>query len=523
MLKILIKAKLTAFVNALGQVGGGKRKKKMKPALLVALLAFLALAILGSLGAMFWGYSDAYMSIGATWAIWTMAVLYAFIACLISSVFAVKSQIFESRDNELLMSMPIPHRHIFLSRMIILLAMNYLMEALVLVPCLVVYTIRIGLTFSGSMSFVAIFLLLPFIALAVSTFIAWIISEISSRVKHKTLVTVILFLLFFGVYIYFIMPTGNVVGVGTLSNTFIFWWGGDAIANADGLSLLYFALCSIIPALVAFVILDKAFVRIITTKRAGTKIEYKGNRAKTNGIRGALLKKELSRFFSSAAYVLNAGLGCIMTLVAAITLAVTSGNILPLVQIEGFEWVGSFIPVVIVALCGFTGSTSFVSAPSISLEDKQMWILHSCPIKSKSVLMAKLNAHMLICAPLTVIGAIILCIAYEVSVGMSIFVALSVFSTVAFVDYFGLFVGLKFPKFGWQNETNVIKQSLASLITTFGSMVLFIALGFLGYFAAQISAYLAVGIVFGVCVVLCLILHMYLIGFGTRIFENLKK
>ncbi len=530
MLKILIKARFLALFDSVSQIGNRQKKKKASAFKVALAMIALAALVVGSVGVMFWGFCEAFVAVGAPWAFWVLSVIYASMLCIIGSVFAVKTQIFESKDNELLLSMPIPVKYIFLSRMAILLLVNYALQSIILFPCLVVYAIQVGLGLVEVLCFLGVFLLFPLLMLTLSTLIAWLISEISARVKHKTVVTVALFLAFFGAYMYFSMSIGALIGSDSalfdpsgLKNTLVFWWGGNAIASGSGLSLLWFALSSVIPAAVTFVILDKAFIRIITTKKSAARVEYKGNRVKSSKISITLLKKELLRFVTSPNYLLNAGLGCIMALIAAVALAVTSGDLLPILEIEGLEWLGKLIPMAVLTICAFIGSTSYISAPSISLEDRQMWILKSCPIDPRSILMAKLNTHVLICAPFMLVSALILCIAYGVGVWMSLFVVLAVLTVVTMQAYVGLFFGLKFPKLGWQNENAVIKQSAAYMLSSLGTMVLSIGFGVLGYFTGRISALLSVSVIFAISLILCAIIHVYLMGYGVKEYENLKK
>ena len=532
MLRVLIKSRLLALIDSFSRIGTSRQRKKKKTPIVTAVATVMLLVgiIVASVGVMFWGFCDMFVAVGAPWAFWVFAAIYAAMLCIIGSIFTVKTQIFESKDNDLLLSMPIPPKYIFISRMIVLLIVNYLFESVILLPCLVIYSIKVGLSVGGVFGYIVVFLLLPFMALALSTVIAWIISEISSRLKHKTAVTTVLFLSFFCGYMYLSMSIGSLLGEGGalfdssgLQKTAVFWWAADAIANGGFLSLLYFALCALIPAAITFVVLDKTFIRITTTKKTANKIEYKGNRARRSGALLALLKKELLRFFTSASYILNAGLGSVMTLVMAVILSISAKDFLLILEVPELAWIENIIPAAVVVVCAFFGSMSFVSAPSISLEDRQLWILQSCPVESRQVIMAKLLTHMIVCTPCTLIGAVILCIFYEVSVWMSLLVLLTVLSTVAFCDYVGFFAGLKFPKFGWQNENEVIKQGMAVMISMLGSMVFFVALGVLAYFAAKISAWLGVFAIFAVCVIVCAIIHMYLVGYGVKDFENLKK
>ena len=526
MLKALIKSRISAIVYSLKQWGGKNNKKKMSS----AVFALIAITIIGvmmySVGSIFWLLCDVGKAGNNPWIVFAMATVYASLFCIIGSVFTVKTQIFESKDNDLLLAMPIPTKYIFLSRMIVLLLINYALEALIFLPCTVVYAIKIGFTLEGGICLLFVFLLLPFLTLAVSTLVAWIVSEIASRMRHKTIITVIMFLLFFGAYMAFTMSFsegGMFFDVAIFKSTFLFWWSADAVSNGSFLSLLYFALASVIPAIVTYFILDKSFVRIITTKKTANKIEYTGNRTKSRSVYFSLVKKELLRFFTSATYIMNAGLGSVMSIIMSIYISSTASDIMSIFNIEGLESMKNFVAPMVVLVCAFFGGMNFVSAPSISLEDKQIWLLQSCPIDPRDILKAKLTSHLIICTPCALISTVILCVACGMGVGMSIFAVFTVLATVLFSDYFGLFLGIKFPKFGWQNETAPIKQSIASFGAMFGSMAFFGVLGFCSYYISKVSGYLAVAVIFAICVTICGLLHLYLMNQGTKIFNNLKK
>ncbi len=527
MLKILIKSKLASLIDALSYGGGKKRKKKLSKAGFIALFSFIAIASMVSLGSFFWLLCNgAQAGVMEPWTVFGMAVSYAFLFCIIGSVFAVKVLIFESKDNDLLLSMPIPTKYIFISRMIVLFVINFALESLVFIPCTILYAVMIGFSFQGVINLILVSLLLPFLVLTLSTLVAWLISEITSRVKHKNIVTIVLYLAILISYFVFTMTTsanGAMVSTDIYKKTFIFWWSASAITSGNFLSLLWFSLISLIPAIITFVLLDKAFIRIITTSKSANKKKYTGNHAKSSSTYFALLKKELLKFFTSPSYIMNAGIGSIMCVILSIYIATMSGKILPIVDVPGFEWTANLFAPAIVVICAFIGGMSFVSAPSISLEDKQLWILHSCPINPKDILMAKLSCHIIVCAPLTLISAVILCIAYKINIGMSILVFLTVFVCVLFCDYIGLFFGLKFPKFGWQNEMVPIKQSLSTFVSMLGSMVFFAGLGFASYHLSKVSGYLAILIIFSLCATICGIVHTYLISSGVKDFDNLKK
>ena len=55
------------------------------------------------------------------------------------SVFTAQTQLYNARDNEMLLAMPIPSAAILGSRMIMLLLLNYFYEAIVAIPAIAVW------------------------------------------------------------------------------------------------------------------------------------------------------------------------------------------------------------------------------------------------------------------------------------------------------------------------------------------------------------------------------------------------
>ena len=172
----------------------------------------------------------------------------------------------------------------------------------------------------------------------------------------------------------------------------------------------------------------------------------------------------------------------------------------------------------------FIASMNFVSTPSISLEDINLWIHQTCPIAPKTILMAKLATHIAICAPLTLVSSLIVAIAFKFGVLNTIALLLVAFSMVAFSGYFGLWLGLKFPKFDWQNETVAVKQGFAVFGSMFGSMIWSMIFLLISVILAILTVpfYLS-GLIFIVAnAVVCLIIHNYFGKGGSTTFANLQ-
>ncbi|MBR2295777.1 MAG: hypothetical protein IKA43_00040 [Clostridia bacterium] len=533
MFKILLRSRFDAFWASFSGADN-KNKKKRSPVvtgLLIALFAFLAIYLMFAFGMMCFGMDLLARETGDMWVSQTLSSMIASLLCVVGSVFTAKTQIFESKDNELLLAMPIEPKYIFLSRMTMLLIVNYALEALVMLPAIGVHAVVVGYGFVEALFTILVFLLLPFFTLTISTLVAWVISIISSKLRNKTFINVLFTVLFLVIYFIACGAFGGFVGSGAegtvdltgLKNTFVFYWMGSAMGEGNALGMLFFTLCTIIPASITFYLLNRSFVKIITTVRGAKKIAYKEKSEKTSSPFMALFKKELRRFFTSSAYILNAGMGNIMTVIIAVMVAFVAPDIL--VELESEPIIAQIVPTACAIMIAFMASMNLVSAPSISLEDKNLWILQCSPISSKAVLMAKLLTHITVCAPLTIISVVIVSIAIKMSVLNAIFAIIMSISVVAFTGYLGLTLGLKFPKFNWQNETVAVKQGFAVFGTMFGSMIWTMIFFFVGMVLAILGVELWIIelIITLANALVCALLHLYLVKGGAKRFASLQK
>ncbi|MCQ2420642.1 MAG: hypothetical protein MJ118_05865, partial [Clostridia bacterium] len=121
MLKALLKVQWAIFVSIFT---GSARTKKKQPAGKAIGFVLLMLYALGALMFLFFHVFDTiaapFRALGLDWFYFTMMWLIAFALMFIGSVFSAKAQLFEAKDNERLLAMPIPAGMILLSRMLTL-------------------------------------------------------------------------------------------------------------------------------------------------------------------------------------------------------------------------------------------------------------------------------------------------------------------------------------------------------------------------------------------------------------------
>ena len=235
----------------------------------------------------------------------------------------------------------------------------------------------------------------------------------------------------------------------------------------------------------------------------------------------AICHKELRKFLTSAVYLTNFGLGLVLLVALPVAALIFRGQLLEVIGLlDGFR---PFVAGVVVLAAAFCIATSCISAPSISLEGKSLWVIRSLPVSGRTVLRGKLRMHCMLLVPLSAVCVL----ALGLTVGCSVVDTLLAAAICAvfgwFVGVAGLVCNLLAPRFDWINEAGPCKQSAAVFLTIFGSY--FVMLAFGGLFALLYSFGLASTLCLAACAAVLLLLtvgfHALLMRWGGRRFETL--
>ena len=146
----------------------GKRKRNVG-----LLYAFLAIYLALVFGFLFWNsygtLFDAYCrTLSLDWLYFAMSASSAAMLGVVGSVFITQTQLFDAKDNELLLSMPIKPSTILISRLITLYAWSFFFGAVSSVPAFAVYMVGKSLPVSGIVVFALELFLVPLLSLTVS-------------------------------------------------------------------------------------------------------------------------------------------------------------------------------------------------------------------------------------------------------------------------------------------------------------------------------------------------------------------
>ena len=238
----------------------------------------------------------------------------------------------------------------------------------------------------------------------------------------------------------------------------------------------------------------------------------------------ALLQKELKRFVASPVYMLNCGLGALFLPIAGVMILAFREDVLAILPLlEAITGNSEILPLFFAAMALMMCSMIDITAPSISLEGKHLWILKSLPVTPLQVLHAKLKLHLLIGVPCVAFAVIFLLIAMPMSLPFYFLIPVATLSFLVLIALAGLALNLKFPNFTWTNETAPVKQSASVTVTVFGSWGVVFGLGALYVpLRALIPPVWYLAVICALFIGTCAALYTWLKTSGTKIFEALK-
>jgi ABC-2 type transport system permease protein len=533
MFKALIKKQLLATLAVFTQGKNGKRRS----AAATIGFAVLILYAVGAIGFMFWEMAKMLcaplVASGLGWVYFSVMGLMATGFGVIGSCFMAKSRLYEAKDNDLLLSMPIPAHTILFVRMLGLYLFTLMIEVLVLIPSMAQYYAVVGVQALSLLSGVLLILLLPLGSTALCCLIGFLLALLTAKMPFKNLVSVLGFVVFMVVYflgytkineyISFVLTNGEAVGSTMKTVLYPFSQIGFAM-EGNALSLLIsvgiwgglFAL--------GYFIISLTYFRIITMKRGEYHAKYKERKGKQSGIVFTLFKKEFLRLIKSPMYLINASMGTLLMIIFSVMVWIKedlfglSAETLSMLVGEP----NAMMLLVALVVC-FMCSSNTLAACSVSLEGENISLLQAFPVDERSILRAKTYIHFV----MTVLPALICALTMSLVLGLlwweiCLILLTAVIASLLFAS-FDLAVNLKFPNLQWTNEIVAVKQSISVVVAMFGSWgISLLPLGGYFLFGKYMPAWGYVILCLGLFTAITAALIVWLYKKGVKIFKSLS-
>ena len=455
------------------------KKARRKAYLMAGIYGFLILLVFLYMGAMSYGL----ILLGAGEAVPAYLITFASILIFFFGTFTAGASLFRRNGYDILCSLPVSRTAIVASRFTRMYAENLALTLVIMLPGLGVYAViqqpNVGFYPAAVIGIFSV----PLLPVAAAALAGAVVTGISSRMKHKSLVEAVLSIaLVLGVFA--LTPKleameGNITpqmltelsgkvqeALGTVYPPAA--WLGSSVVTGNILGCLgCFCVCAVgFLAVVAFVsVYFHSICRRLFSSFA--KHDYRMERLKQNSMLAALCRREFKRYFASAAYVSNTIMGPVLGTVMSVAL-----------YVMGVDRVRQMFPLpvdisgLIPFLVGGVFCMMTAVSVSVSMEGNCFWIVKTLPIPTKTILDAKILMNLLLMLPFYLVSEVFLILALKPGVLEMVWLLVIPVVIAVFSCVYGVAVNLRLPVLEWESEVSVVKQSAASLLGGMGGLLL---------------------------------------------------
>ncbi len=452
-------------------------------------------------------------------------IAFLFVICSIYvfffNIFRVKTILFDFKDYDLLMSLPLKRSSVIASKIVSLYIVNLIITLIIMLPGYVAYVTTVNLP--NDFIFFLLLLTIPIIPLLASIIMGIILAWITSFFKNKSIGSYIVNLSTIAIVLFISFRTSS-LDENAMVNQSMNMINGfskfypftsifvDLLENISFINLLIYFLLPIVLMGIFIIFINIGYTTLRNRLlKQNIKTDYEVVGYKTNSPLKRLYYKEIKKYFTNSLYVINTAFPCIMIIIIIIAMLVsnnnTLGNISGVVDVK--EMISTNIFLVLSIACALSSTTH----ASISLEGKSLWIMKSIPVKPDTIFLSKIMVTLTILIPIVIIGSTFFGIYFHLSLLDKILLYLLPLAYAVFTAVMGLLLNLMFPKFDYDNEIRVIKQSLPVLLSMMiGFAVVILPFTLLGNKTLLITIIMVI-----VDIILVIILHYY----GGRKFVRL--
>ncbi|MGN0383206.1 MAG: hypothetical protein ACI4DS_02970 [Eubacterium sp.] len=471
-----------------------------------------------------------------TYIMLSMFIMGVTVITFMEGIYKSQGILFEAKDNDLLFALPIKKSQILFIRVFKLLLFQYIYNLMFLLPAFVIFIYfekpEIGFYFISLL----MSLLIPIIPTVISSVLGYIIKLFSSKFKAKKIVqTLISGIVFLGIF-YLSLNIENFIqdiaskatGINNMLTNIYYPLGLyiNLITKFQILDLIKLIIINLVPLGLFILIGDRFYFKIISRSKESN-VKIKVNRKKELIIKRkpviSLVRKELKRYFASPVYMFNTSFGLLLCVIVSVVLCFKGQSIFNEFLYDYGITKDLSLPVLFYFFILFVGSMTSITSSSISLEGKTMNITKSLPIKEELILKSKILACYVIELPFIIFADSLFFIRFRPSLFYIILIILLSFLTILLSACIGLISNLKYPKMNATNDTEVVKQSMSSMISVFSGMGIFIGSIFIIFF---LNAYLKLDLILFlhiICIaVISAILYVFLIKFGVKEYRKIN-
>jgi len=369
-------------------------------------------------------------------------------------------------------------------------------------------------------------------AQALSCILGYLLHLVLRRVKNKAMGSMVFTIVFLAVYFFLYSKVGDIItylmtNAESVASAIKVW---AAPIHSLGLACsgeLLHSLLLILGSLLIFgavyMVLSRTFIKAVKGS-AGNSAVKKKQAKKTYRLLSpteTVFRKELRRLLTCPIYLTNTGIGVIFIALLTAALPFLKEKIEPLVEV--FPWITEYYVLFIPAFICTLNSMACFTAPSVSLEGKNLWVMRSMPISGRDVLLGKLKLHLVLAGTVSTLAGAIVPVVMGCSLLETTLVTVFSFEAAVVFGLLGLIFNLLLPNFKWLNETVPVKQGMPVLFIMLTAMTFPILAGLIYYYAARaLSPIVYLAILCGILLLCGGLLLRLVTGWGGKRFESFQ-
>ena len=474
----LFKASLSEGMSFF-KIRGRNRSKFMKIGLPI-IIGVLFMSAMASYGYMM---IESLSETGMEYVTLTLFSLVATIFILAEGVYKTSGLLFNCRDDDIVLALPIKKSTVLLIRMMKFYLFEVMVNALFLAPVMLVYGVTMGMGISFYLISLLALFLLPILPVVVSCVVGGLISYFSIKFRFKNLVeivltTIVLVVVLIASYSLQEMIQTIVQNAGSINEAIarVYYPIGEYVDLAlgfDVLKLIVFILANVGLLLVMVLVFGKIYYKINSrVKVAKSEVKKRNYKINTHRPMIALIKKEISRFVSSPVFVVNAGFGLVLYILACVLFCINMDGLLAQMAEIEIEWLSAdrilgFMPAIMFGLIFFTSMMTSITSSMISLEGKSFNILKGLPVSAMTIIMSKVLAAMVVIVPIILVGDLMMFVRFDFNIWQILMILIVSVIMPMVAELLGIIVNLKYPKMDAKDDVEVVKQSMSSMIAVF--------------------------------------------------------
>lgn len=430
-------------------------------------------------------------------------VFFSWISIFIFSLPAVITILFMSRDNSLLLSMPIPPVSIIISKLLVVFTYMLPIHLLVWIPAFYVYISYMGVSPQLIIGGIFHLFLTPLVPLSLAALLGLLLAKGVNFTRHKTAFEVVGMIFFLAVIIGIQLFVSRNMSSGIvgeeITDTLIidmmsrgleifapFQWGVEVFGNTNPvlftISYVVFILLCVCISLFATAFGFSTVVQTRTEASLPKKaVSFEHTDLGRSAVILSLLNREWSILKSSSTFLLESFAQALILPLMAVIIWITNSQygeemapLYDLIRETPFAGLAVFAIIVLMT------NLSSLSATSLSREGKGFALSLIVPVPGRTQVLAKLILHMIFFVPALLIDIIMLYMLFPLNMADLTYIIPGSLAALALFFGIAISIDLKSPLLTWTHPQQAMKQNL-NVLGSMGFMFLgFILLGGIG-------------------------------------------